>query len=95
MIASTAFDQYHNTTKPLILQGNLACAFEKSKHNEDVITNMMSTDLNAFSDMATAEFPTLAAWVAHVQAHHAQCGDVGTALEPDISYVCGQSNSKR
>ena len=48
---------------------------------------MMPTDLTAFSDMAAVEFPTLTAWVTHVQAHHAQLGDGGIALEPTISYA--------
>jgi len=62
----------YNTIKHQQYQDDMGCAFGKSKHNQGVTINMMSTDLLAFSDMVETHFPTVEAYVLHVRAHERQ-----------------------
>jgi len=76
-------EQYYDTTISQQIQGDMGCAFRKSKHNQDVTINMMSTDLLAFSDMVETHFPTVEAYVLHVRAHERQAGG---AIKDRISF---------
>ena len=66
---------YHNTIKHQQYQHDMGCAFGKSKHNQDVTINMMSTDILAFSEMIETHYPTIEAYVLHVRAHERQAGE--------------------
>jgi len=76
--------QCYDTTISQQIQGDMGCAFGKSKHNQGVTINMMSTDLSAFSEMIETHFPTVEAYVLHVRAHERQAG--GTTKDR-ISFI--------
>ena len=74
----------YNTIKYQQYQYDMGCAFGKSKHNQDVTINMMSTDLLTFSEMVETHFSTVEAYVLHVRAHERQMGGTG---EERISFI--------